>query len=129
LLFMPNGDGAPWQWPFAIPVYSQSSLPKTYDIQLREPFGQMTVTATRNGRAGQIIVAKEGTGVLLGEATFGQCVVDMGATVYFELLDQGSLSGVATLEMRDPRGDARCPIDMPATCEVILTFEATRAVQ
>ena len=42
LLFMPNGTETPWEWPYPIAFHSEDALPKTYTLQLREPFGQMT---------------------------------------------------------------------------------------
>ena len=45
LLFMPNGTDTPWAWPFPVTLYAESALPSDYMIQLREPFGQLSVTA------------------------------------------------------------------------------------
>ncbi len=127
LLFMPNGADTPWQWPFPITVYNLGELPKTYAIALREPFGEMTVTAQYTGGAMQALVAEENQGVLLGEDRYGQCVADMGATVHIDVADVDHVTGVVTLEMRDPRGDERCPVGMPTACEVVLTIDATRS--
>lgn len=126
LLFMPNGTGTPWEWPFPVTLYAEDALPTTYDIQLREPFGEMTVTAQDGGIDLQVIDAQTNPGVLLGEDRFGQCVADMDATVQIEVVAVDEVTGVAELGMSNPRGDERCPKEMPTTCEVLLTFEATR---
>jgi len=126
-LFMPNGADTPWQWPYAITLYPLADLPQTYAIELRAPFGAMTITASYTGGATQGLVSEPNVGVLLGEDRFGQCVADMSADVHLELLSEDHVSGVVTLTMSDPRGDEMCPVDMPASCEVLLTIDATRS--
>ena len=126
LLFMPNGQDEPWLWPYPIQMHGQSALPKTYDIQLREPFGTMTVAVTNEGGPIQRFEGERKIGVLLGAQNFGECVVDMDVVVEVKLLDSDSVEGAGVVQMTNPRGDERCPVDMPATCEVVLTFSGTR---
>lgn len=126
-LFMPMGDAEPWRWPYAIALYEPSELPKTYVISLREPFAEMTVTAYQTDPTGQQFVAQTNPRVELGPDRFGECVVELDGVVNILLLDSNRLEGIAALQMRNPRGDERCPADMPPTCEVILSFEGTRS--
>lgn len=126
LLFMPNGTGTPWEWPMPVTIHAEDELPVTYDIELREPFGQMTVTARDGGVDIQVIESETNPAVLLNEGRFGQCVADMSADVQVELQSADEISGIAELGMSDPRGDERCPREMPDACEVLLRFEAAR---
>lgn len=126
LLFMPNGQTEPWKWPYPIMVYGPGNLPQTYAIQLRDPFGPMTVTATPNGGAAESFAIDSNPSVLLDEANYGQCVVDMGGSVALSLIDEDHVEGVANLAMSDPRGDDRCPVGMPVSCAVRLQFEGQR---
>ena len=126
LLFMPRGEDEPWEWPHAVELYSPSELDATYSITLREPFGEMTVTATQVSSAQQELVAHPNPEVLLGAERFGDCVAELDGVVELNLLDSNSAEGVALLEFRDPRGDERCPADMPDTCNVSLSFDAQR---
>ena len=127
LLFMPAGPDEPWDWTYPITVFAPDELPQTHEIRLREPFGEMTVDVRANGDRGQQMVAQENQGVLLDEAQFGQCVADMSAEVTLTLVSRDRVHGTARIELTDPRGDPRCPTDLPSHCEVILTFEGRRA--
>lgn len=126
LLFMPNGVETPWEWPFPVRIHAERELPITYDIALRQPFGEMTVTASDAGVDLQTLVAEKNEAVLLGEAQFGNCVADMNATVQVRLVAHDEVTGFADLELTDPRGADRCPTDMPPRCSVLLSFEAER---
>lgn len=125
LLFMPQGPATPWQWPFPITLYGAEELPRTYPIQLREPFGAMTLDATSAGPARQALVVQENPAVALGDP-FGACVAGLAGRVDLILQTANTVSGTATLELTDPRGDEQCPADMPARCEVVLTFQGLR---
>lgn len=126
-LFMPLGDVEPWQWPLPVAVYAPSELPRTYDISLREPFNQMTVRVTQLDATTQQFVSEPNPRVELGPDRFGECVVELDGVVNITLLDSNTLEGIAALQMRNPRGDERCPADMPSTCEVVLSFDGTRS--
>jgi len=127
LLFMPYGTAEPWPWPFPIEVHQSAELPLTYPIHLREPFGEMIATANAVDDTSQHWTFETNVGVLLGEDQFGQCVVDMVATADMSVRTNDLLDGEAQLGMLDPRGDERCPADMPASCDVTLVFVAERA--
>ncbi|MFU8804551.1 MAG: hypothetical protein ACNA8W_12130 [Bradymonadaceae bacterium] len=127
LLFMPRGEDEPWEWPFPVQVQAPEELPKTYMISLREPFHEMTVTATQVHSDEQQFVAQTNPSVKLGPDRFGECVVALDGVVNLKLVDTDRVEGIAALQMRDPRGDDRCPVDMPPTCDVILSFDGTRS--
>jgi len=127
LLFMPRGTAEPWPWPFPIEVHQPAELPRTYPIRLREPFGEMIATAAAVDDHSQRWTFDKNVGVLLGEEQFGQCVVDMVATADVTIRTNDLVDGQALLGMLEPRGDERCPADMPASCDVTLVFVAERA--
>jgi len=127
LLFMPKGTAEPWPWPFPIAVHRPEELPLTYGIRLREPFGEMTATAAASGDNTQHWTFEKNVGVLLGPDQFGQCVVDMVAAADMSVRTNDLIDGHASLGMLDPRGDERCPVDLPASCEVTLVFVGERA--
>jgi hypothetical protein len=126
LLFMPRGSDQPWQWPYPVAIHAPSELPKTYDLTLREPFRRMTVTATQVDPQQQQFVAHSNPSVELGRERFGDCVVSLDGVVQVTLLESNRVEGIAALQMRNPRGDERCPAEMPASCEVILIFDGLR---
>ena len=127
LLFMPEGVDTPWEWPFPITIHAEKDLPITYDIELRQPFGQMTMTATDSGVNQQLLVSETNVGVLLGEAQFGNCAADIDATVQMRIERSDSGSGLGDLTLSNPRSDdGRCPPEMPPSCQVLLSFEAQR---
>lgn len=125
-LFMPRGDDEPWEWPHPVELYAFSELPVTYTLPLRDPFHEMTVTATLINDMQQELVAETNPDVELDRDRFGACVAELDGQVDVLLVDADRVEGIANLEMRNPRGDERCPADMPDACNVILSFEATR---
>ena len=125
-LFMPRGDSEPWEWPHPVELHSFSELPVTYAIDLRDPFHEMTVTATRISDSEQQLVAETNPSVQLDPERFGECVAELDGVVDLALIDANNAEGLASLTMRNPRGDERCPAGMPESCNVTLRFEATR---
>jgi hypothetical protein len=125
LLFMPQGPATPWEWPFPITLYAPDALPQTYPIQLREPFGAMTLDATAAGPSRQTLAVQENPAVALGDP-FGACVAGLAGRVDLIVQTANTVSGTATLQLSDPRGDEQCPADMPAECGVVLTFQGLR---
>lgn len=125
-LFMPLGTDEPWRWPHAVDVFPPSELPRTYDLNLREPFGQMEITAEPGSPTEQQLLVHPNPSVLIGPAQFGDCVIALEGSVYVELTGTDRIEGVASLTMSDPRGDERCPADMPPSCPVLLSFEGNR---
>lgn len=126
LLFMPNGTDTPWEWPHSVTLLAEDELPRAYDITLRPPFGQMRVDAQDAGVNLQLLQGRTNEAVTLGEAQFGACVADMAARVQVQLDAPDAASGVAEITMSNPRGDDRCPVEMPAECTLLLSFDATR---
>ncbi len=123
LLFMPEGDETPWGWEFPIELYAESELPRTYDIQLRDPFGAMTVNAVDSGVDLQQMIANK-DGVSLG-SQYGDCVANIDSVVEMSLVDSNTAEGLASLSLSNPVGDD-CPVDLPPSCSVFLSIEAAR---
>ncbi len=125
-LFMPQGTEEPWAWPHLIRVYPPSALPQTYDLTLRPPFHEMSVTAERVSSTEQQLTVHPNPSVLIGPEQFGDCAVELSGTVHVDLTGSDQIEGVASLNLSDPGGDERCPADMPTSCAVLLSFEGTR---
>jgi len=125
-LYMPEGTGTPKEWDYPIHLYPTEELPKTYGIELREPFGEMTVQVERVSAGEERARGVQNTGVQLGEAQFGQCVADLDADVLITLRTRDRATGQGALMMSNARGDDRCPKDMPADCTVLLTLDILR---
>ena len=125
LLFMPRGESTPWDWTFPITLYPPEELPRSYAIQLREPFGEMNVTVNPVSAVRERVRGAENTGVLLGRDQFGECVADLDADVDLTLVDSDHARGNGALFMKDPRGDDKCPL-MASECKVLLTLEVAR---
>ena len=125
VLFMPQGQAAPWKWEFDVPFHPPEDLPKTYDVRLRDPFGTMSVTFEAVDKARQRARGAQNTGVKLNEAQFGQCVADLDADMDIRLQSSTGVAGEGIITMANPRGDERCPL-MEAPCELLLVFKGQR---
>ena len=126
LLFMPEGEDEPWAWPYSITLYDPEQLEQTYPLTLREPFGEMEVTASEASDLEQRLQIHPNDSVKLGEERFGDCVVELGGHGQVEMVDSDEVEGIIFLELSDPRGDERCPADMPEHCNVNVGFTGTR---
>ena len=127
LLFMPNGDAQPWAWPFPVTLYNPEDLDQTYSLSLRDPFGEMEVTASLETPVDQRLQIHPNPSVKLGEERFGDCAVELGGYGLVTMVDSDEVEGVIFIEMSDPHGDERCPADMPDHCNVNVGFVGTRA--
>lgn len=125
-LFMPEGDDDPWAWPYPITLYDPEQLDQTYELTLRDPFGDMEVTAREESALEQHLDIHANPDVKLGKERFGDCVVELGGQGQVQMVDSDEVEGIIFIELSDPGGDERCPADMPDHCEVNIGFTGTR---
>lgn len=126
LLFMPEGDDQPWEWPYPVTLHDPGELEATYTMELREPFGEMEVTATESAPAEQHLDIHPNPEVKLGEERFGDCIVELAGHGEVTLIGPDEVEGIIYIELSDPRGDDRCPADMADRCDVNVGFTGER---
>ncbi len=123
VVYMPEGAGTPsdWQYPIELPAFED--LPAMVDIQLQDPFNDMTVEISSPGDDQFAINGEENLGVDLDPDTYEDCIVDYNIDALLTLQDNDNLTGTVTLHTSNWTGD-----DCPATadCDVTLDVEASR---
>ena len=129
LLFMPEGPATPWKWEFPVQFYPPESLPKTYDVPLRQPFGTISVKFEAVDMTRERARGLQNTGVTLNEEQFGDCVTDLEADLGIVLISSTEIEGEGVITLSNPRsalGDGgRCP-RMADPCELDLVFKGRR---
>jgi hypothetical protein len=128
VLFMPEGPATPRRFQNPIPLYNGRELPRTYEVQLQEPFHAMdvTLTAGANPRAMRVRGAQN-PGVLLNEDAYGDCTGDLTIDVDLTLIDNDNVNGTADISMSNLVGaQGRCPVLDQDPCHIALTLQARR---
>lgn len=127
LLFMPNGTAAPYDLAHPTDFYAYGDLPKTYDIQLQDPFRAMTVTVEQDGANRMKIENSTQTDVVVDAANYGDCSADMTVNAGIVIVDNDNLNVTATLSITGwaSSGDT-CPVFSSDPCTVTLTMTGAR---
>lgn len=127
LLFMPQGENAPYdlQFPTEIPAYA--ALPQTFTIQLQDPFDNMEITLEQDGADRMVVNAGQQTNVVVDADNYGDCNVDMTIDVSMIIIDQDNLDVNASLSITgaESTGDT-CPNFNSDPCLVRLTMKGRR---
>jgi len=124
-LYMPDGPDTPVEWVDAIEVPSFSELPKTYTIQLPDPYHDMEIEVTSPGEDQLAFDGAENLDVLLDEETYPGCLVDNDISAVLTVQDNDTITGSATLSTTNVRGDA-CPLFDADPCDIVLDISAAR---
>ena len=128
LLFMPTGTGTPYDLAHTTQFFAYSALPKTYEIQLQDPFSAMNVTVQQDGTARMKIENSEQVDVVVDDANYGDCNADMTVNAAIVIVDADNLDVTATLSITDwtSTGDT-CPVVAGGDpCMVTLTMKGVR---
>lgn len=123
VVYMPEGAATPSAWGYPIELPAFEDMPATVDIQLQDPFNDMTVEITSPGDDQFAINGEENLGVDLDPDTYDDCVVDYNIDALLTLSDNDNLTGTVSLHISNWAGD-----DCPAStdCDVTLDVEAAR---
>ena len=123
VLFIPDGTSSDWQNTVELP--SEEELPKSYTIELQEPFSSMAVTVSSGGDG--VLVIEEATqeGVLFDEDNYRDCLVDLGIQADINIIDENNITGVATLSVTNSQGET-CPQFNSSPCNILLDFTGIR---
>jgi len=126
VLFMPDGPATPnaWEYPTYLPPFDE--MPKSYAIDLREPFMGIEITVEDAGNYQMRVDDAVMEEVLLGEDRYGDCAVTMTCDVDMTVLGRRHVEGTTAIALSDPRGDdGRCPVfdQLPCTMTLTLTGE------
>ncbi len=126
ILLLPEGAGSENDWAYPIELPSWDALPATYEIQLQDPFSNMTITITEGGTNQLTLDGAEQTGVAFDEDSYPGCTVDLdvAATINIESSDQ--VEGSATLTMTATSGDSCPALKEGPPCDIELDFYGSR---
>ncbi len=122
VLFMPEGEPADFPDPIYLP--GVDDLPATYEIDLPDPFSEMTVTVTGDGESLHVEGA-ENTGVEFDADTYPGCLVDTIIDVALVIDSADTAHGTAVLTTSNFDGES-CPEPDDDPCDVVATLEADR---
>ncbi len=127
VLFMPDGPEHPKKFQYPIELPDPSTLPKTYTIQLQDPFHEMEITLERSGERSMHCEDALNPAVLLDEDTYGDCTADLTIDFDVQIEDRDHVSATANVSMSNftSQADDRCP-DVQDGCTIKLTLQGTR---
>lgn len=125
VIYMPDGAGVPsdWQYPVELPAFED--CPADVDVQLQDPFKDITVTMTNPGDGQFAIASEDMLGVELDPDTYDECVVDYNIDALLTMQDADTFSGTVTMHTSNWVG-ANCPEVDSDPCDITLDIEATR---
>ena len=126
-LFMPEGPSEPNEFEYPIYLPGTDELPYTDTVDLRAPFLEMPVTIEDAGGGDLALRGSVMEAVVLGEPSYGDCVVTMTVDADLHPVSVDEVEGSASIAISNPRGDdGRCPVFSSEDCEVALTLTALR---
>jgi hypothetical protein len=127
VLFMPEGPAEPHAFEYPIYLPDTDELPYSSTVDLRDPFVEIPVSIEDAGGGDLRIRGSVMEAVVLGEASYGDCVVTMTVNADLHPASQDEVEGSASIAISDARGDeGRCPVFSSDSCTVALTITATR---
>lgn len=124
-LYMPDGPSVPVVWVDTIELPAFDELPKTYTIQLPDPFHDMEITIDSPGDDQFAMDGAENNDVYLDEDQYGDCMTDNDIAALLTVQDNDTITGTSTLTVTNVRGD-NCPQFESDPCDVVLDIEAVR---
>jgi len=125
VIYMPEGAEVPsdWQYPVELPAFED--CPVDVDVQLQDPFKDITVTMTNPGEGQFAIDSEDMLGVELDPDTYEECVVDYNIDAVLTMEDADTFSGTVTMHTSNWVG-ANCPDIDADPCDITLDIEAVR---
>ena len=120
LLFMPSGTEEPYALSHRTWIPAVTELPQSYEIQLKEPFSNMTITMESNGQNSMKIAGADQGQVELG-LPGGQCAAQMSFSALVTLISATSLHMNTQVVLSEFSSKAElCPLLATDPCTVEL---------
>lgn len=124
-VFLPEGDGTTNDWANAVYLPGFDELPAEVDIDLQEPFQDLTVTFEAGGEDELVVSDALQTGVQLEEDS--DCTADLNANVSIVVLDADNVEGSVSLENSNiTSATDDCPVFRADPCTITLDVTGAR---
>jgi hypothetical protein len=125
-LFMPEGLETSHPFEYLVYVPSPQEMPLTYEVSFRAPFVGMEVSVVDGGNGSVSFDDSLIESVLLNDALYGDCTVDMVVSGLLVPEGDGTYgNGTAILALQNAQGsEGRCPPLDSDPCRVELTIFA-----
>lgn len=135
MLFMPDGKEHPYDFkdtdgsPIHTEIPAESSLPQTYEIELPQPFENMTIKLESSGTGKMKIRDSKRNAVVIDKKNYGDCAADVALDADIIILDNDDLDIAASIRVTNWKSatDNKCPIVTGSDpCTVSLSLKGTR---
>lgn len=123
VLFMP--EGTPNDFAAAIYIPALDELPATYEVDVQDPFNDMTVTVTGDDDT-RTVTGAQNNGVEFDADTYPGCLIDNSIDVALTIDSADEMHGTAVLHASS-FDEANCPVVDADPCDMQLTLTAVRA--
>ncbi len=124
-VFLPEGDGTTNDWANAIYLPGFDELPAEVEIDLQEPFQDLTVTFEQGGEDELVVTDALQTEVQLQDDS--DCIADLNANVSLVVLDADSVEGSVSLENSNiSSATDDCPVFTSDPCTITLDITGVR---